>query len=132
MLAMQVLTGMQLFASWYCCDRQGSSNDNLAAALASVREQDASFLQRLEERRKALNQERSQVSAEINKKRKRDQRTMDKAAKNLSSEQLMLVASKKIAAEAKAKSSSSRASAGLHCVFFVLFAERHILQDHDD
>ena len=129
---MQVLTGMQLFAPWCCCGRQGSSNDNLAAALASVREQDASFLQRLEERRKALNQERSQVSAEINKKRKRDQRTMDKAAKNLSSEQLMLVASKKIAAEAKAKSSSSRASAGLHCVFFVLLAERHILQDHND
>ena len=129
---MQVLTGMQLFAPWCCCGRQGSSNDNLAAALASVREQDASFLQRLEERRKALNQERSQVSAEINKKRKRDQRTMDKAAKNLSSEQLMLVASKKIAAEAKAKSPSSRASAGLHCVFFVLLAERHILQDHND
>ena len=129
---MQVLTGMQLFAPWCCCGRQGSSNDNLAAALASVREQDASFLQRLEERRKALNQERSQVSAEINKKRKRDQRTMDKAAKSLSSEQLMLVASKKIAAEAKAKSSSSRASAGLHCVFFILLAERHILQDHND
>ena len=85
----------------------------MAVALASVREEDASFLQGLEERRKALNQERTHVSAEINKKRKRDQRTMDKAAKNLSSKQLMLAASKKLAAEEKARAASSRTRAGL-------------------
>jgi len=86
----------------------------------------------LEERRKALNQERSQVSAEINKKRKRDTRTMDKAAKNLSSEQLMLAASKKMAAEAKAKASSSRSSAGLHRFLFGSSVERRTMQDHDE
>lgn len=97
-------------AQWIClCE---GASEELQRALASVREQDASVLEGLEQRRRALNAERKLVTNEITKKKKRDSRTMDKSVKNLSSAQLMLCAAKKLVAENKSSSSSSSRPAG--------------------
>ena len=75
----------------------------LVAALGSMLDQEAGREQGLEERRKSLKTETAQVTREIAKKRKRDNRLLEKAARTLSPEACLALAPRKLAAQAKSK-----------------------------
>ena len=75
----------------------------LVAALGSMVDQEASREHELEDRRKSLKTEAARVTREIAKKRKKGNRFLEKAARTLSPEACLALASRKLAAQAKSK-----------------------------
>ena len=75
----------------------------LVAALNNIGNQDADQVQQLENRRKELKAETAQVGKELVNKKKRDSRLLEKAARTLSPEACLQLASRKLASQAKAK-----------------------------
>ena len=76
---------------------------SIIAALNEFHDAAQSEMKTLEEQRKTLHAQKSAVSKQIRLKKKRDERLLAKAAKNLSPEAMMLLASRKMASRAKAK-----------------------------
>ena len=81
--------------------RATGSSSTLQAQLRAMEAERAAEAQALEERRKELNDQRRAVTKEIRNKRKRDDRIMSKASRNLSSSQILTVAARKLAKEEK-------------------------------
>ena len=77
------------------------SSSTLQAQLRAMEADRAREAQALEERRKELNDQKRAVTKEIKNKRKRDDRIMSKAGRNLSSSQILTVAARKLAKEEK-------------------------------
>lgn len=83
-----------------------AGEDPAAAAFAYLQglgNAQADEVEELERQERELNRQRTVLKRAIKNKRQRDSRLLDKAAKNLSAEQLMALAAKKVAAKAKAK-----------------------------
>ena len=74
---------------------------NMVAVLNEVNSAEQSEMADLQERRRSLHAQKAVVTKEIKLKKKRDDRLMTKAAKNLSPEALMSLASKKFASREK-------------------------------
>ena len=82
---------------------------NMVAVLNEVNNAAQSEMADLQDRRKSLHAQKALVTKEIKLKKKRDDRLMAKAARNLSPEALMNLASKKLASrEKKARSVASQ------------------------
>ena len=87
-----------------------SPQERAVSALVGFSDAETTALASLEEKSKSLGQERSFVQKEIKHKKQRDKRLMRKAAKDLTTDQLLGIASKKASALAKAKA-KARATA---------------------
>ena len=83
---------------------------SIVSALGELTEAAQSEMSELENRRKELNLQRSQVTRTIQNKRKRDMRLMTKCGKNLSPEAMMELAATKLAARAKSQAKAKAKS----------------------
>ena len=81
--------------------RATGNSSTLEAQLRAMEAERAAEAQALEERRKELNDQKRAVTKEIRNKRKRDDRIMSKASRNLSCSQILTVAARKLAKEEK-------------------------------
>lgn len=76
-----------------------AAGSNMQEQLRALEERRARETQSLEHERKMLGDKKKQVTKDLKNKKKREDRIMNKASKNLSAEQILGVAARKLAKE---------------------------------